>query len=92
MSNTAQNKAKKEREVPLYLFHAENILEINTVTETDSYRKCKSAHRRAARLGCILFPELLSGDGRHILYFAPLKWKEYGKYFDDMREPPCGTN
>ncbi len=31
-------------------------------------------------MGCILIPELLSGDGVHTIYHAPLQWKEYGNY------------
>ena len=66
--------------LPFYLFGAENILEVNSVDETDSYRKCKKAHQKAVRMGCLLFPELLSGDGVHTLYCAPPQWKEYGNY------------
>lgn len=66
--------------LPLYLFGARNILEVNIMTEADSYRKCKAAHGEAVRMGCFLFPELFSGDGIHMFYFAPLQWKEYGNY------------
>ena len=66
--------------LPCYLFGAENILEVNNMTEADSYRKCKSAHKKAARMGCLLLPMLLSGDGVHTFYSAPLEWKEYGNY------------
>ena len=66
--------------LPLYLFGTANILEVNIMTEADSYRKCKAAHRNAARIGCLLFPELFSGDGIHMYYFAPPRWKEYGNY------------
>ena len=77
--------------LPLYLFGEGNILEVNNVTEADSYRKCRAAHRNAARMGCILFPELFSGDGVHMFYFAPPEWKEYGNYDDGLSEgeSPC---
>lgn len=66
--------------LPFYLFGVENVLEVNSVDETDSYRKCKKAHKNVLRMGCILFPELLGGDGEHTLYNASLRWKEYGNY------------
>ena len=62
--------------LPFYLFGASNILQVDSADETDSYRKCKKAHKNALRMGCILIPELLSGDGVHTVYNAPLQWKE----------------
>lgn len=64
--------------LPFYFFGATNLLQVDSVDETDSYRKCKKAHKNALRMGCILIPELLSGDGVHTLYNAPLQWKDYG--------------
>ncbi|MBR0280036.1 MAG: hypothetical protein IJQ81_00415 [Oscillibacter sp.] len=72
--------------LPFYLFGAENILEVNNMTEMDSYRKCKAAHRNALRMGCILFPELFSGDGIHLFYFAPPQWKAYDHYDNGLSE------
>ena len=66
--------------LPMYLWGSETILEINSMDETDSYRKCRKAHKDAFDLGCILFPELLSGDGENTLYCAPLPYKEYQDY------------
>ena len=66
--------------LPFYLFGANNILEVNSVYETDAFRKCQKAHKNALQMGCILIPELLSGDGVHTIYNAPLQWKEYGNY------------
>ena len=51
--------------------------------ETDSYRKRKKAHKKAFQMGCILIPELLSGDGIHTLYTAPTRWKAYGCCHDE---------
>ena len=64
--------------LPFYLYGATNLLQVDSVDETDSYRKCKKAHKNTLRMGCILIPELLSGDGVHTIYNAPLQWKEYG--------------
>ena len=69
--------------LPFYLFGANNILEVNSVDETDAFRKCRKAHKNALQMGCILFPELLSGDGVHTLYNAPPQWKEYGNYDEE---------
>lgn len=66
--------------LPYYLFGATKILEVNSVVEVDSFRKCAKAHKRAAEFSCILFPELLSVDGVHTIYFAQPEDKEYGKY------------
>ncbi len=66
--------------LPFYLWGSKAILEINSMDETDSYRKCRKAHKDAFDLGCILFPELLSGDGVNTLYCAPLPYKEYKDY------------
>lgn len=66
--------------LPLYLFGAHTILEVNSMDETDSYRKCRKAHRKDANFGCVLFPEMLSADGENTLYCAPIEYKEYGDY------------
>lgn len=66
--------------LPLYLFGTRSILEINSMDETDSYRKCRRAHKGAAYFGCVLFPEMLSADGENTLYCAPVQYKEYGDY------------
>lgn len=69
--------------LPYYLTNTNHILEVNSVYETDPYRKCKNAHRNDLQMGCILFPYLLSGDGVHTIYHAPLQWKEYGGYKEE---------
>ena len=70
--------------LPCYLYGSRYILEVNSMDETDSFRKCRTAHKGALELGCILFPELLSGDGEHTLYCAPIEFKDYGNYPDEM--------
>lgn len=66
--------------LPYYLTNTNHILQVDSVYETDTYRKCRNAHRNCLQMGCILFPYLLSGDGVHTFYHAPLKWKEFGGY------------
>ena len=70
--------------LPYYLHGSKFILEINSMDETDSFRKCRAAHKGVLELGCILFPELLSGDGEHTLYCAPIEHKAYENYPDEM--------
>ena len=69
--------------LPYYLYGAENILEVDSMDETDSYRKCRKAHKNAFNLSCILLPEFLSKDMVHTIFDAPLNRKEYGNYVID---------
>ena len=71
--------------LPFYLFGSRSVLQVDSVDETDSYRKCRKAHKKVLNMGCIMIPELLCGDGVHTVYSAPLEWKEkeYGRYVED---------
>lgn len=66
--------------LPYYLWGYENIIEVDSMDETDSYRKCKKAHKGTIHLAAILYPELLSQDGVHTIFEAGLEYKEYGNY------------
>ena len=67
--------------LPYYLFGAQNCIEIDSMDETDSYRKCVFAHKSEdVEISCILYPELLSMDKKHTIFEAPSAMKEYGKY------------
>ena len=66
--------------LPYYLHGTTRILEVNSVVEADSFRKCMRAHKGVAEFACILFPELLSGDGVNTMYFAMPEYKQYGSY------------
>ena len=70
--------------LPYYVFGSKYILEVNSMDETDSYRKCRKAHKNEVVMGCILFPELLSGDGENTIYCTTLEYKEYGKYKSEL--------
>ena len=65
--------------LPYYLIDAKFILQVDSVDETDSYRKCRKQHKNAFTLGCILLPELLSKDGFTTEYNANRKLKRYEK-------------
>ncbi len=66
--------------LPFYLFDSKYILQVDSVDETDSYRKCKKQHKSAFKMGCILTPELLSKNNVDTVYNAPLEFKNYGVY------------
>lgn len=72
--------------LPYYIYGSSTILEVNSMDETDSYRKCRKAHKNVFDLGCILFPEFLSGDGKNTLYCAPLPFKDYGNYGSELED------
>ncbi len=66
--------------LPYYLEGITDIIEVDSMDETDSYRKSQKAHKGIFRLSCILFPELLCADGSTTIYNAPLQKKGYGAY------------
>lgn len=66
--------------LPYYLFGINNVIEVDSMDETDSFRKCRKAHKGNLNLSCILFPELLSKDQVHTIFDAPIDRKEYGNY------------
>lgn len=66
--------------LPYYLFGIPNVVQVDSMNETDSYRKCKMAHKGVLTLACLLFPELLSSDSVHTIFDAPFDRKEYGNY------------
>lgn len=70
--------------LPLYVYGAGTIVEVNSVVEIDSYRKCRKAHKGAAKFCCILFSEMLSADGENVNYTAPVKYKEYGHFRQEL--------
>jgi hypothetical protein len=70
--------------LPYYVFGCEHILEVNSMDETDSYRKCRKAHKSVLTLSCILFPELLSSDGTNTIYCTTLEHKDYNNYVSEL--------
>ena len=70
--------------LPYYIFGSEHILEVNSMDETDSYRKCRKAHKSVLTLSCILFPELLSSDGVNTIYCTTLEHKDYNNYISEL--------
>lgn len=63
--------------LPYYLFGITDILEIDCIDETDSYRKCQKAHKGVLNLSCMLYPERLSKDGINTIFAAEEPYKQY---------------
>lgn len=71
--------------LPFYLLGIHNVIEVDSMDETDSFKKCRRAHKGILNLSCILFPELLSTDLVHTIFDAPWERKEYGRYEMDRK-------
>lgn len=65
--------------LPYYLWGIRDIIQIDSLDEADSYRKCAKIHKNAIRLCALLYPEHISRDGIHTVFYAPLEYKEYGE-------------
>lgn len=63
--------------LPYYIYGTSKIVQLDSVDETDSGRKCNKIHKGDIRLTQILYPEFLSMDGEHTIYYAPLEYKDY---------------
>lgn len=74
--------------LPYYLWNIPNILEVNTVEETDPFHKCKQAHKGIIKMSGIFYPELLSHDNAHTFYETFHQWKAYGNY-DELTRNYC---
>ncbi len=63
--------------LPWYLYGTRNVVQLDSVDETDSGRKCSKIHRADLELTQILYPEYLSRDMIHTIYNAPHDYKDY---------------
>ena len=63
--------------LPYYVYGTKTVIQLDSVDETDSGRKCNKIHKGDIRLCQILYPEYLSPDMEHTIYNAPLDFKEY---------------
>lgn len=63
--------------LPLYLYGIRNILQVDCVDEVDSYRKCRQLHKTGINLAAMLYPEYVSRDGQHTVFYSKLEYKEY---------------
>jgi len=65
--------------LPYYLDGITEIIQVDCIDETDSYRKCQKLHRKAITIYPLLYPEPLSSDGKHTIYYAKKEHKKYRK-------------
>lgn len=63
--------------LPYYLWEITDIIQMDSLDEADSYRKCAKIHKNRIKLYGMLYPERISKDGVHTIFFAPLEYKEY---------------
>ncbi|MDD2972841.1 MAG: hypothetical protein PHE02_12015 [Lachnospiraceae bacterium] len=71
--------------LPYYLYGITNIIQVDCLDETDSYRKCRLAHKNDITLAAVLYPEILSDDGINTIFHTSLPYKKY------MNEADYGT-
>ncbi len=90
MRKLTQSEGRKEAIVdyitmlalPYYIYGTEDILQLDSLDETDSGRKCQKIHKGRIRLHSMLYPEFISRDGQHTIYNARLGYKDYQKKED----------
>lgn len=63
--------------LPYHLFGIQNILEVDSLDEMESFRKCRKAHKGTINIGAIFYPEKLSADGKNTLFHTTKEYKEY---------------
>ncbi|GHV46836.1 hypothetical protein FACS1894204_09250 [Synergistales bacterium] len=63
--------------LPFYLWGAANILQVDSLSETDCLYKCAQAHGGAINLFGALFPEMLDKNGSKPTSKADMEDKEY---------------
>ncbi|GHS97430.1 hypothetical protein AGMMS50276_17470 [Synergistales bacterium] len=63
--------------LPFYLWGVKNILQVDSLRETDAMCKCAQAHGGVINLFGALFPEMLDKSGSRPTSNAPVQDKEY---------------
>lgn len=63
--------------LPYYFWGTPQVIQIDNLDETDSYRKCRKVHKDAFSLSAILYPEKLCANGEQTIFNAPLEFKGY---------------
>ena len=65
--------------LPLYLWGIKNVIQVDSLNETDSLRKCANAHGSALAIFGVLYPEMLDKSASRAMSMAPAAFKEYAK-------------
>lgn len=63
--------------LPYYIWGIKDIIQMDCLDETDSYRKCVKMHKGTLKIYAMLYPERISGDKENTIFYAPLNYKEY---------------
>lgn len=63
--------------LPYYFWGTPQVIQIDNLDETDSYRKCRKVHKDAFSLSAVLYPEKICANGEQTIFNAPLKYKDY---------------
>lgn len=63
--------------LPYYLYGIRNVLQVDSLDEADSMRKCMRIHSPDVNFFSILFPEYVCSDGIHTVFNAPTEFKDY---------------
>ena len=63
--------------LPYYIWGIKDIIQMDCLDETDSYRKCVKMHKGSLNIYAMLYPERISGDKENTIFYAPLEYKEY---------------
>lgn len=63
--------------LPYYIWGIRDIVQMDSLDETDSYRKSAKIHRGTLNLCAMLYPERVSADGKNTIFYTSLKYKEY---------------
>lgn len=63
--------------LPYYLYGTRHVVQVDSLDETDSGRKCQKLHGENLELHSLLYPEFISRDGKSTIYNAPAEYKDY---------------
>lgn len=63
--------------LPLYLYGIKHVIQVDGMNEVDSYRKCGKIHKSSLALHAMLYPEYVSRDGKHTVFYSKLEDKDY---------------
>lgn len=63
--------------LPFFIYGITDVIQCDSLDETDSFRKCRKAVKGAVNLACMLYPEKMSGDGENTIFHAEKEYKEY---------------
>ena len=71
--------------LPFYVYGTKHVIQLDSLDETDSGRKCQKIHGDSLVLHSILYPEFISRDGMNTLYNTTVEYKDYLKRGDIER-------